>query len=200
MRDNIANFGGNPEQLILWGGSAGGGLIDNYQYAYVKDPIVKGLISQSAVAYMVNLSSDPGQTSFSYLAEQFSCAGDRTAAQELECMQKVDAGKIEAFLQQHSDSGASPTLVFTPSADGKSAFSKAQYLDMASNPKYPKLVSRCHINTTYAPTHTLLTILKACLGWKQCRRWSMVRDFLPVRTRCSGRGSCHRSRLYVPYI
>ncbi|KAJ5594744.1 uncharacterized protein N7459_000952 [Penicillium hispanicum] len=140
VRDNIAKFGGNPEQMVFWGSSSGGALGDNYQYAYAKDPIIKGFITQSAVAYMANLSSDPGQTSFSYIAKQFNCSGKHTsAAQEVECMRKVDAGKIETFLQQHSDSGATPTLAFIPAADGKTAFTQAQYAAMASNPKIPKL-------------------------------------------------------------
>ena len=141
IRDNIAKFGGNADKIILWGSSAGGALGDNFQYAYHKDPIVKGIITQSGVAFMANLSSDPGQTSFDYVAKQFNCAGSRTDAQQIECMRKVDADKIESFLQKHSDSGASPTLYFAAAADGKTAFTKAQYSAMAADPKFPKLVS-----------------------------------------------------------
>ncbi|KAI3530427.1 hypothetical protein CSPX01_14832 [Colletotrichum filicis] len=34
VRDNIAQFGGDPEHIILWGQSAGAGLVSYYQYAY----------------------------------------------------------------------------------------------------------------------------------------------------------------------
>ncbi|KAJ4361268.1 hypothetical protein N0V95_002037 [Ascochyta clinopodiicola] len=52
VRDNIANFGGDPSKIILWGHSAGAGLIDAYQYAHYKDPIARGIIQQSAAVYM----------------------------------------------------------------------------------------------------------------------------------------------------
>lgn len=48
VRDNVANFGGDPESMVLWGQSAGGQALYFYSAAYPQDPIVKGFFADSA--------------------------------------------------------------------------------------------------------------------------------------------------------
>jgi carboxylesterase type B len=44
VHDNIANFGGDPDRIILFGQSAGGAATDAYTFAHPDDTIVKGKV------------------------------------------------------------------------------------------------------------------------------------------------------------
>lgn len=42
VHDNIANFGGDPGRITIFGQSAGGAAVDAYTFAHPHDTIVKG--------------------------------------------------------------------------------------------------------------------------------------------------------------
>ncbi|KAL2881438.1 hypothetical protein SGCOL_003003 [Colletotrichum sp. CLE4] len=48
VRDNIAGFGGDPAKITIAGQSSGGVAVDYWSYAYIKDPIINGLIAPGA--------------------------------------------------------------------------------------------------------------------------------------------------------
>lgn len=143
VKNNIAEFGGDPDKMVIWGQSAGAASVDFYNYAYPKDPIVGGLIMDSGTA-MIPSRGDTTGASFNHVASQVGCSGlaNDTDAQ-LACMRKVPAKTIEDFVAKQSNTGASPSLSFGPTADGKSVF--ANYTERALAGKQAKIVSSSNI-------------------------------------------------------
>ncbi|KAF9562983.1 carboxylesterase [Agrocybe pediades] len=52
IHDNIANFGGDPERIVLFGQSSGAVTADQYAFAHPDDTKVKGIITQSGSALL----------------------------------------------------------------------------------------------------------------------------------------------------
>ncbi|KAF1980856.1 alpha/beta-hydrolase [Aulographum hederae CBS 113979] len=121
IRDNIAAFGGDPKRIVLWGQSAGAVSIDEYSYAYPKDPIVSGMILDSGTALIPAEVADPTQTSFRIVAQHFGCVRLRMQI-ELDCMRKVSSENIQKFIQNYSASGRVPPLIFQPVVDNRVKF------------------------------------------------------------------------------
>ncbi|MCJ1403876.1 hypothetical protein MMC11_007099 [Xylographa trunciseda] len=130
VRSNIRNFGGDPERITFWGQSAGAGTIDAHQFAFASDPIFSSVLLESGVALLAQAGTDANQTSFGIVAQKFGCPSNSSPTAEVDCMRKVDAGAIEKFLQNYTDSATTPALYFSPVADGKIAFLPQQYVAM----------------------------------------------------------------------
>lgn len=118
VHKNIARFGGNPEQMILWGQSAGAGSVDIQNFAYPDDPIVQGFAADSGSVFLTlhTRSTDTAGTNFSSVASYFSCSG--SAQHELDCLRKVPASNITAYLGTSNGS----SLTFAPFIDDRLVF------------------------------------------------------------------------------
>ncbi|KAI6771474.1 hypothetical protein HG531_009099 [Fusarium graminearum] len=113
VRDNVAGFGGDPNQMVLWGQSAGAGSVGMYGYAYPKDLIVKGLISDSGAPSML-VKPYGNYTDFDTIASKLGCMA---GSKQLECMQKVDASELQKVYSETAG------VSFTPVGDNTTAFS-----------------------------------------------------------------------------
>ncbi|CAK7236417.1 hypothetical protein SCUCBS95973_009601 [Sporothrix curviconia] len=138
---NIAEFGGDPTRMILFGNSAGGTQVDKYAYAWAHDPLVTGYICMSGQG---EFSADPTDVSnFTYVAERVGCAGFVTDDKkdydaEFACMQKADAGAIIGVLNGYNsrENGGS-VLNFQPQTDNETSF--GNYTDLQVRGMYSKL-------------------------------------------------------------
>ncbi|KAI1080987.1 acetylcholinesterase [Whalleya microplaca] len=155
VRDNIEDFGGDPARLVLWGQSAGAIATGYYAFAYYDDPIVKGFIMNSGTELVDRTTDDPTHSYFSWVASQVGC-DNRSAAEELGCMQAVDAKRIENVIQVQQDSGQAPYISFQPIVDNTTVFS--DWVGMANIGRLAKLPviigSNINDGVPFAPYNT----------------------------------------------
>ncbi|KAH7128128.1 Alpha/Beta hydrolase protein [Dendryphion nanum] len=132
IRKNAANFGGDPARITLWGQSAGAASVDNYNYAYPKDPIVSGLIMDSGVSILPLVSTDVQKSNFSFVANHFGCTSNNTQT-ELDCFRNISSSAIEDFLKQYNDAATAPALAFNPVNDERTKFANVTARTLAGN-------------------------------------------------------------------
>lgn len=139
IRDNIANFGGNPEKITISGQSSGGVAVDYWSYAYTKDPIVNGLIAPSgnAFSFPVNSPEIP-EKNWNTVAESVGCAD---AEDVMNCMRKADWEDIRAAAAAVKPIASTSVLrsipPFYPTPDGEIVFS--DYLSLTTAGSFAKL-------------------------------------------------------------
>lgn len=132
IRSNIANFGGNPNHITLWGQSAGAIAVDYYNFAYPQDSLVNGFIMESGNALVPIGSDDPGHSNFTHVANEFGC-GNLSAQAELDCLRKVSSEDIIAFLKERDNSNTMPALGFYPIIDNRTKFANYTERALAGN-------------------------------------------------------------------
>ncbi|KAM0806934.1 putative Carboxylesterase [Seiridium cardinale] len=105
IRDNINGFGGDPDRITIFGQSIGGSSVDIYSYAWNDDPIVKGFISQSGVAWVFGpLDQDAATDQWQSSASTVGCTG--STSDTLDCMKGLPATKVLSAIQSSATFGA----------------------------------------------------------------------------------------------
>ena len=102
--------------MVLYGQSAGGGVVLSYAYANHEDPIVAGLVASSAGIGPTYPSSS---SLFQDLAQAANCT-NLTAAEEMACMQSVDARELQRLVLAINPDPGRP--LFMPIADNVTLF------------------------------------------------------------------------------
>lgn len=147
-RDNIANFGGDPNRMVLWGQSAGAFEVGAQSLAFPDDPIVYGYIEESGYTYGSTLSqwTDTSNSNWTFIAKEFGCEyGDD--ANVTACMQKVPQADVEALIQFRIDTGKTPAFVFQTRGDNVTTWNNATEAYLAGHySKAPKILAHALVS------------------------------------------------------
>ncbi|OGM45048.1 carboxylesterase family protein [Aspergillus bombycis] len=107
VQRNIAQFGGDPSRIMLFGQSAGAASTDLYTYAYPKNPIVHGVIMQSGAASIIT-NEDRTHQNWQNLSQALGCS-------TVQCMQ-------DKPWQDILEEVSSASYSFSPVPDNVTAF------------------------------------------------------------------------------
>lgn len=128
VSQNIANFGGDPDRIVLFGQSAGAVAADMLIYAFPQNPIVKGLILQSGSAAVFKqlgeMDAQGAAALWSRTAAQLGCTGDDGTV--LACMRSKPASNLVSAQFPVADGSmtpATPVGGFLPTIDNVTVFS-----------------------------------------------------------------------------
>ncbi|PYH85809.1 alpha/beta-hydrolase [Aspergillus uvarum CBS 121591] len=112
VSENIGAFGGDPENIMLWGQSQGAALTHLYTLAYPDDPLAArfGVIS-APPSVTINLTeTDDVYEDFHIVAKGLGCNYGDDAEAELECMRQVSWVQIEEYINRYN---GTPSIAFT---------------------------------------------------------------------------------------
>ncbi|KAJ5621982.1 alpha/beta-hydrolase [Penicillium herquei] len=118
--ENIELFGGDHENIMLWGQSQGAALTHLYTLAFPDEPLAShfGVISQPpSVTLEVSETSDAYED-FDIVAKALGCNYGDDAEAELNCMRGVSWVQIEEFINRYS---GSPSISFSDYIQRESA-------------------------------------------------------------------------------
>lgn len=163
LRDNVAAFGGDPKRITIFGQSSGGVSVDYWSYAYMQEPIVAGLISESGNAFSFPQNPvDVTRKNWYNVSSTLGCGG---SGDTRDCMRTKDVKDILAAAGRvPSSSGGSVFRAippFWPTPDGETVF--ANYTTLALEGQFAKIVSL--VSSPYL--YTILTTLVAVLAREQ---------------------------------
>lgn len=108
VRNNIAAFGGDPKNIMIYGQSAGGLSVDYHTYAWPNDPIAASVMSLSGTAASVAPNTALLTSQYWYnLSEIVGCP---TSGNVVPCMQNQT---FEALLAGVDNIPPAPTLALS---------------------------------------------------------------------------------------
>ncbi|KAE8329705.1 alpha/beta-hydrolase [Aspergillus sergii] len=112
VSENIKAFGGNTNNIMLWGQSQGAALTHLYTLAFPDDPLVAkfGVISQPPTVTINLTETSDVYEDFHIVAMGLGCNYGEDTDAELECMRQVSWVQIEEYINRYQ---GNTSLAFT---------------------------------------------------------------------------------------
>jgi hypothetical protein len=141
VHQNIANFGGDPEKMVIFGQSSGGVAADWWTFAYQDKPLISGIISESGSAFSFPLNTREQQMRNWYnVSATLDCGA---FGNTLDCVRDKDwKDVLAASAKLPAAPGGNPvrsTPAFYPTIDNVTVFSG--YASLLEQGKFAKIVS-----------------------------------------------------------
>ncbi|KAI1339680.1 alpha/beta-hydrolase [Xylariaceae sp. FL0016] len=118
VKENIAQFGGDPDHVVLGGDSAGAASISLQMAAYGgKSTDLFHAAAAESVSFATVLTVEESQYQYDYFAIQVGCAGNSSLA----CIKSKTSAELQAAnmdLPPYPGAGASPLYMWNPVIDG----------------------------------------------------------------------------------
>ncbi|KAL9057286.1 MAG: hypothetical protein Q9206_002400 [Seirophora lacunosa] len=172
VRDNIKNFGGSPDRIVLAGQSSGGVAIDYWSFAYVDEPIASGYIEHSGNA--LSFGQNSNELALQHWYNISSLLGCGEEGDTLPCMRAIkNITAIEEattkIRPRRSSNPARTSPIFQPTPDNVTVFDeyKSRY-EYGNFSRLPILMGHNNNEAGYykVPAFSQGTILPAYL-WEQ---------------------------------
>ncbi|KAH8595462.1 carboxylesterase family protein [Bisporella sp. PMI_857] len=142
---NIAQFGGDPHRITLFGQSAGAASTDIYTYAYYDDPIIHAAIMESGTASLLT-TNDSNHENWNALSNALRCSS-LDSYTNMECMRKLP-------FQSILNKTAAGLYLFVPVQDNQTVFSN--YTERANRGKIARIPSLIGSNERETATNFAL--------------------------------------------
>ncbi|KAK0613552.1 carboxylesterase [Immersiella caudata] len=125
VHDNIANFGGDPNRITLFGQSAGAASVDYYSYAWAKDPIIHAVIPMSGTAIGFGQQTAENATiAWFNLTARLGCGGASDNHDAVfKCMVEKPAQEVANAVPVNFITDSDNSLAYGPAVDEKLVFS-----------------------------------------------------------------------------
>jgi cholinesterase len=121
VRDNIEAFGGDPEQITMFGQSQGAWVISYYSYAFANNSIAQAFIQESGSGFAdLGSTADVRAEVWRNASASVGCAQSSDSL-ILECMRAQNVSTVLAAMQLIPLVGPAPT--FGPLIDEQVVFS-----------------------------------------------------------------------------
>ncbi|KAF4331850.1 carboxylesterase family [Fusarium beomiforme] len=128
LRDNIADFGGDPKRMVLGGQSAGADAGHAMLYSHSKDPIVSAIAMQSGTVQVIGAASENVDAEFIRVAETVGCRDSANRTKELACMRQIDAHMLKHAVSNNTVNYFGSPPGGSPMIDNVTLFTVAEYM------------------------------------------------------------------------
>ena len=123
VHDHIKSFGGDPEQVTIFGMSAGGASVEYLTLSPMTRHLYKNSVSLSGSSLCWWASIPHPRSQALKLAQHFKCPTDQGGQEMIKCMRKVHGNKLMAaqkdlfFDWHHNLTEREPMSIFSPRSD-----------------------------------------------------------------------------------